>query len=130
MGNKERNKGARGERLLRDYLNSFGLAVRRGFVFHRESDVVGMQGIHIECKFVEKLNVRKAMDQAIEEAEKRKDGLPAVFWKVSRKPWLTIMRTEDFMTLYMMARDKRNDTERDCIKPHQAERGDNFTGSV
>ena len=112
MGRKEREKGKRGELMLRDFLNSFGLAVRRGYVFCRESDVVGMQGIHIECKFVEKLNVRQAMNQAVEEAEKRKDGLPAVFWKVSRKPWLTIMRTEDFMKLYMMAREK-HDTERE-----------------
>lgn len=118
MGKKERDKGARGERLLRDYLNSFGLAVRRGYVFCRESDVVGMQGIHIECKNVERLNVRDAMDQAVSEAEKRKDGLPAVFWHKSRKPWLTIMRTEDFMKLYMMAREKRNDTERDDSEPH------------
>ena len=106
MGKKERDKGARGERLLRDYLNSFGVAVKRGYVFLRQSDLVGLQGIHIECKFVERLNVRKAMSQAVEEAEKRRDGLPAVFWKVSRKPWLTIMRTEDFMRLYMMARGK------------------------
>lgn len=110
MGKKERNKGARGEILLRNYLNSFGECVRRGFVFYRESDLVGLQGIHIECKFVEALNVRKAMDQAIAEAEKRKDGLPAVFWKKSRKPWLTIMRTEDFMVLYQMARRGTNDT--------------------
>ena len=118
MGSKEREKGARGERLLRDYLNSFGLAVRRGYVFCRESDVVGMQGIHIECKFHERLNVRDAMDQAVKEAEKRKDGLPAVFWKKSRKPWLTIMRTEDFMTLYMMARGKKDDAERDNTESH------------
>lgn len=118
MGRKEREKGARGERLLRDYLNSFGAAVRRGYVFCGESDVVGLQGIHIECKFFEKLTVRKAMEQAIEEAEKRKDGLPAVFWKVSRKPWLTIMRTEDFMKLYMLARGNGYDTERDDSEPH------------
>lgn len=112
MGKKEREKGARGERLLRDYLNSFGAAVRRGYVFCRESDLVGMEGIHIECKFVERLNVRDAMDQAICEAEKRKDGLPAVFWKKSRKPWLTIMRTDDFMVLYQLARGiKDGDTE-------------------
>lgn len=103
-GNYSRNKGIRGELKLRDYLNKFGESVRRGYVFCNESDVVGLQGIHIECKNVEKLNVRKAMDQAIAEADKRKDGLPAVFWKVSRKPWLTIMRTEDFMALYQMAR--------------------------
>lgn len=117
-GNYSRNKGIRGELKLRDYLNQFGASVRRGYVFCNESDVVGLQGIHIECKNVEKLNVRKAMDQAIAEADKRKDGLPAVFWKKSREPWLTIMRTEDFMKLYMMVREKRNDTERDDSEPH------------
>lgn len=111
-GNFSRNKGIRGELKLRDYLNSFGESVRRGYVFCGESDVVGLQGIHIECKNSDRLNVRDAMDQAISEAEKRKDGLPAVFWKKSRKPWLTIMRTEDFMKLYMMAREK-HDTERE-----------------
>lgn len=121
MGNKEREKGARGERLLRDYLRSFGACVRRGYVFCRESDLVGLQGIHVECKFVEKLNVRKAMDQAIAEADKRKDGLPAVFWKVSRKPWLTIMRTEDFMALYQMARRGKDDPVRTNTGIHETE---------
>ena len=120
QGKASREKGARGERLLRDYLRSFGACVRRGYVFCRESDLVGLQGIHIECKFVEKLNVRKAMDQAIAEAGKRKDGLPAVFWKVSRKPWLTIMRTEDFMVLYQMARRGKDDPVRDDTRIHEA----------
>ena len=119
-GKASREKGARGERLLRDYLRSFGACVRRGYVFCRESDLVGLQGIHIECKFVEKLNVRKAMDQAIAEAGKRKDGMPAVFWKVSRKPWLTIMRTEDFMVLYQMARRGKDDPVRDDTRIHEA----------
>ena len=120
-GNYSRNKGIRGELKLRDYLNQFGASVRRGYVFCNESDVVGLQGIHIECKNVEKLNVRKAMDQAIAEADKRKDGLPAVFWKVSRKPWLTIMRTEDFMALYQMARRGKDDPVRDDTGVYETE---------
>ena len=111
MGNKERLKGARGERLLKEFLFTHGITARRGFVWMGQSDLVGIEGIHVECKFVEKLNVRKAMEQAEEEAEKRKDGLPAVFWKVSRRPWLTIMRTEDWVKLYLLAR-RKYDTER------------------
>lgn len=104
MGNKEKQKGARGERLLRDFLNERGLDVKRGFVWLHQSDLVGLIGIHVECKFVEKLNVRKALQQATEEAEKRKDGMPCVFWKVSRLPWITIMWSEDWIRLYMIAR--------------------------
>ena len=89
-GKASKDKGSRGERLLSAFLNSFGLHL----------------GVHVECKFVERLNVRAAMDQAITEAKKRKDGIPTVFWKVSRKPWLTIMLTEDWVKLYKMARGR------------------------
>ena len=104
MGKAERDKGARGERMLKEVLNENGLDVRRGFTYHHESDLIGLTGIHIECKFVERLNLRKAMVQAEEEAEKRKDGLPVVFWKTSRKPWLVTMRLEDWILLYKLAR--------------------------
>ena len=104
MGKAEREKGARGERMLKEFLNSLGLSVRRGYVFLKQSDLVDLPGIHIECKFVEKLNVRNAMYQAIEEAKKRRDGMPTVFWKKSREPWFTIMLTEDWVKLYKMAR--------------------------
>ena len=112
-GSKSRDKGARGERLLVHYLESLGMSVKRGYVFLKQSDLIGIPGIHIECKFMEALNVRKAMAQAIEEAKKRKDGMPTVFWKKSREEWLTVMRTEDWVRLYKMARWRGlDDTER------------------
>ena len=112
-GSKSRDKGARGERLLVHYLESLGMSVKRGYVFLKQSDLIGIPGIHIECKFMEALNVRKAMTQAIEEAKKRKDGMPTVFWKKSREEWLTVMRTEDWVRLYKMARWRGlDDTER------------------
>lgn len=105
-GKASKDKGARGERLLSAFLNSFGLHTHRGYVHCGQSDLVDLLGIHVECKNVERLNVRQAMEQAIKEAEKRKDGMPTVFWKVSRKPWLTIMLTEDWVKLYKMARGR------------------------
>ena len=105
-GRAAKAKGARGERLLSAFLNSFGLHTHRGYVHCGQSDLVNLLGIHVECKNVERLNVRQAMEQAIREADKRKDGMPTVFWKVSRKPWLTIMLTEDWVKLYKMARWK------------------------
>ena len=106
-GKASKDKGSRGERLLSAFLNSFGLHTHRGYVHCGQSDLVDLLGVHVECKFVERLNVRQAMEQAIKEAEKRKDGMPTVFWKVSRKPWLTIMLTEDWVKLYKMARGRQ-----------------------
>ena len=101
MGSKERNKGARGERLLRDELQKLGFdEVTRGFVWNHTSDLVGLEGIHVECKFVEKLNIRNALLQAKEESIKRQDGLPTVFSKTSRKPWIVTMNLEDWAKLY------------------------------
>lgn len=103
MGKASRDKGARGERMLKDFLNERGLNVRRGFTFHHESDLIDLPGIHVECKFVEKADLRGWMTQAEAEADKRKDGMPTVFWKKSRLPWLTVMKTEDWVTLYQLA---------------------------
>ena len=33
------------------------------------ADVVGLPGLHIECKFVERLNIREALAQAIRDAK-------------------------------------------------------------
>lgn len=130
-GKAAKAKGARGERLLSAFLNSFGLHTHRGYVHCGQSDLVDLLGIHVECKNVERLNVRQAMEQAIKEAEKRKDGMPTVFWKVSRKPWLTIMLTEDWVKLYLMARRKdEGNTERNDPASHEDARVDNNDGSI
>lgn len=129
-GKAAKAKGARGERLLSAFLNSFGLHTHRGYVHCGQSDLVDLLGIHVECKNVERLNVRQAMEQAIKEAEKRKDGMPTVFWKVSRKPWLTIMLTEDWVKLYLMARGKNHDTMRNDPASHEDARQYHDNGSV
>ena len=129
-GRAAKAKGARGERLLSAFLNSFGLHTHRGYVHCGQSDLVDLLGIHVECKNVERLNVRQAMEQAIKEADKRKDGMPTVFWKVSRKPWLTIMLTEDWVKLYLMARGKNHDTMRNDLASHQDARQYHDNGGI
>ena len=130
-GKSAKDKGSRGERLLSAFLNSFGLHTHRGYVHCGQSDLVDLLGVHVECKFVERLNVRQAMEQAITEAKKRKDGMPAVFWKVSRKPWLTIMLTEDWVKLYLMARRKdEGNTERNDPASHEDARQYHDNGSI
>ena len=59
------------------------------------------------------------VENSLGEAKKRKDGMPTVFWKVSRKPWLTIMLTEDWVKLYKMARGKTDGRTQDvCEEDH------------
>lgn len=99
-GRASRNKGAAAERELARILNEYGYDVHRGFTFHHESDIVGLEGIHIEVKRVEKLNVSKAMEQAREEARKRSDGMPTVFHRRDHEGWLVTMGLDDFIKLY------------------------------
>lgn len=100
-GRGSRKKGQNGElelaRILRD---QYGYDVHRGYTFHNESDCVGLDGIHIEVKRREKISIYEWMEQAIEEAKKRMDGLPVVFFRKNRKEWLVTMRLEDWMDLY------------------------------
>lgn len=101
-GRASRNKGAAGERELKDRLNALLGAdiVKRGYVFLHQSDCVGLKNVHIECKRVEKLNVSLAYKQAVNEAQKRSDGIPCVFHRKNREPWLVTMSLEDWVKMY------------------------------
>ena len=74
-----RQKGAAGERELAKVLRSYGYEARRGQQYcgaNGDADVVGLPGIHIECKRVEHLDLYGAMAQARHDANT--DELPAV----------------------------------------------------
>lgn len=127
MGSASRNKGANGERELSNILRDFyGYETKRGMVFLGQSDIIGLPGIHIECKRVEKLNIHNAMEQAKEEAEKKKDGVPTVFHRRNRTQWLVTMQLEDWMDLY----GAWDDSERKSTKVHERTRIDHNNGSV
>ena len=78
MGKKinSKRKGVAGERELARKLREYGYDCRRGQQYSgiEGEDVVGLPGIHIECKRVERLNIYDAMDQA--KRDSLKDGLP------------------------------------------------------
>lgn len=96
-----RQKGARGERELAAVLREHGFECRRGQQFcgaNGDADVVGLPGIHIECKRVESLNIYKAIEQAKSDA--RENELPAVFHRKNGKPWLVTMTLEDWMKIF------------------------------
>lgn len=96
-----RRKGAEGERELARLLREYGFGdARRGQQYsgaNGDADVIGIDGIHIECKRVERLNVDTAMEQSQRDA--REGEMPVVMHKRNRKPWLTTMLLEDFLKL-------------------------------
>lgn len=102
MGKSSQRKGREGERELRDRLREYGYSVECGepVSFGEVPDLIGLPGVHIECKRVERLNVPEAMQQAVRDSERFRDGMPALFHRRNREPWLVTMRLEDFMRLY------------------------------
>lgn len=96
-----RNKGASGERELARKLKEYGYEARRGQQYcgsNGDADVVGLPGIHIECKRVERLNLYDALAQSV--ADAKTDEKPTVFHRKNNCGWLVTMRFEDFMELY------------------------------
>lgn len=96
-----RNKGAKGERELAKVLRQYGYDCRRGVQYsgaNGDADVVGLPGIHIECKRVERLNIQDAVDQA--KQDKRDDEIPAVFHRKNNCEWLVTLTLEDFIKIY------------------------------
>lgn len=96
-----RQKGARGERQLAKKLREYGYDTRRGQQYcgsNGDADVVGLPGIHIECKRVERLNLYDAMSQSRHDA--REGEVPVVMHRKNDCEWLVTMRLDDFMVLY------------------------------
>ena len=99
-----RRKGKDGENELARKLREFGFDVHRSQQYcgntGEAADLVGLPGVHIECKRVEQLNIDKAMEQAINDAEKAgKHDMPAVFHRKNGKPWKVTILLPDFMSL-------------------------------
>lgn len=93
-----REKGCKGERELSKILRDYGYTARRGQQYsgaNGDADVIGITGVHIECKRVERLNIHDAMNQAVRDA---RDGeIPVVMHRKNRTEWLVTQRLEDWL---------------------------------
>ena len=100
MGKSSQRKGRDGERELRDVLQGYGYQVECGdpVSFGSVPDLVGLPGIHIECKRVEKLNLQDAYDQSKHDA--REGEVPTVMHRRNHCEWLVTMRLEDWVQIY------------------------------
>lgn len=98
MGINSRDKGKRGELELSKILREFGYEARRSVQYcgaNGDADVVGIPGIHIECKRVERLNIDEAMAQSERDAETYE--IPVVMHRKDRRKWLVTISLEDFI---------------------------------
>ena len=96
-----REKGKTGERELAKILRDAGFDCRRGQQYcgaNGDADVVGLPGVHIECKRVERLNLYDAIAQA--RHDKRDGEHPAVFHRKKRCEWLVTLPIWDFLAIY------------------------------
>lgn len=96
-----RQKGARYERELARKFRAEGYDARRGQQYcgaNGDADVVGLPGIHVEAKRVERLQLQSAMDQAVRDA--RPGELPAVFHRKNNCGTLVTMRIDDWFKIY------------------------------
>lgn len=99
MVNSKR-KGASGERELAKVLRDHGYETRRGQQYsgaNGDADVVGLPGIYIECKRVERLNLYDAIAQAKADS---KGDMPAVMHRKNNCKWLVTMELDDWIEIY------------------------------
>ena len=102
MGRASQRKGRAGELELAQLLQGYGYDVQPGQAvsYGATPDLVGLSGVHSECKRNERLNVPEAMAQAVRDADRFRDGAPAVFHRRNRSGWLVTMRLPDWMKMY------------------------------
>lgn len=96
-----RQKGKKGELELAHVLRDYGYDTRRGQQYcgaNGDADVVGLPGVHIECKRVERLNLEDAVAQAQRDA--RPGEMPVVMHRRNRGQWLVTMPLADWVELY------------------------------
>lgn len=101
-----KQKGKRGELELAKILRDYGFDnAKRGQQFKGGTDspdVIGIEGVHIECKRVEKLNIYDAMEQAEHDCG---TNIPTVMWRKNNKKWLVTLNLNDFLMMIRRLKD-------------------------
>lgn len=106
MAINSKRKGNRGEVELSNVLREYGFDTRRGQQYsgaNGDADVVGIEGLHIECKRVEQLNIDKALQQSIRDA--RPFEFPIVAHRKNYEDWKVTMRLEDFIAIWKIYKE-------------------------
>lgn len=110
MAINSREKGKRGELEVVHLLKDHGWEDARRTAQHcgnnpeGTADVVGLPGIHIEVKRVERLNIDDAMDQSRRDAVETDNSTPVVFHRRTGKPWKVTMDAGDWLLMFGLCR--------------------------
>lgn len=104
MGKMSRDKGKRFERQLAGIFRGYGYTDARRTAQYcgntgDASDVVGLPGIHVEAKHVEKMQLYDWMEQAKRDAAGTGEK-PVVFHKKNNHEILVTMQLDTFFELY------------------------------
>ena len=103
LGKMSREKGKRYEREVAAALRDYGYDCRRTSQYCGNtgdaSDVVGLPGIHIECKHCEQFKIYDWIAQAINDSAKS-GNKPTVFFRRNNSETLVCMRLTDWIDLY------------------------------
>lgn len=100
-----KEKGKRFEREVASKLRDYGYEARRTAQYCGNtgdaSDVIGLDGVHIECKHCEKISIYDWMAQAVRDSKANGRGdIPAVFFRKNNAEILVTVRMDDFMKFY------------------------------
>lgn len=116
QGRASREKGKRFEREVANFFKNYGVSTRRTAQFCEKTgaagDVEGVPGIHVECKYVEKLNLEAAYQQSIRDAEAAgNEEVPIVIHKRSRRQPMVSLALSDWICMYLAWQDSQRKTE-------------------
>ena len=112
MSRRSRNKGKRGEREAAKELNRlFGLEARRAQQYCGEAgdaDLIGIEGIHVEVKRVERFCLHPSHDQA--DSARKAGETPLVLTRQNGKSWVACCYLEDLPKLIERLHDDKEES--------------------
>lgn len=92
-------KGKKGELEFAHLLEDNGFKARRGQQYsgtETTADIISELPYHFEVKRVERLNIDKAIEQAIKDCG---DNIPVVAHRKNHKDWLITMKFDDWIQI-------------------------------
>jgi Holliday junction resolvase len=113
-----KQKGAVGERELAQLLRNQGwMDARRGVQYSGlkgDADVVGVQGIHIECKRCQQVSDEKWLQQA--EHDARIGEIPVVIYRRNHETWKLLIRQDLADIIWQTLTAEQKTSIRDRVK--------------